>query len=159
MTPHTQTITACPTRQDGHNADGIPGDCLRTAVASLLDEPILDVPHFGMAEGWWEALTDYAKSLGDVVLYYPIKEGHAEPDTFEEWPALRRWVDNNMAGLVLLGGPSPRGPFGHEVVGNTDMQLVHDPHPSRAGLAAVEDVILWMPGKATELAETGRVLL
>lgn len=159
MTPLTQTITACPIRQDGHNAAGVPGDCLRTAVASLLDEPILDVPHFGMADGWWEALTTYAAHRGAAVLYYPVKAGHTEPDTFDEWVALKRWVNDRMAGLVLLGGPSPRGPFGHAVVGNTNMQLVHDPHPSRAGLTHVEDVIVWMPGTAEELASTGQVLL
>ena len=41
--------------------------------------------------------------------------------------------------LVILAGPSPRG-VGHACVGNLgfdDFDVVHDPHPSRAGLEQV----------------------
>ena len=36
MIPVLQTILADPTRDDGHDASGQPGDCYRAALASAL---------------------------------------------------------------------------------------------------------------------------
>lgn len=46
---------------------------------------------------------------------------------------------------VLLSGPSPRGNFYHAVVGDTDFNMVHDPHPSGVGILLVEDFFVWIP--------------
>lgn len=45
MTPTYQRIFAAAARGDGHNGLGIAGDCMRAALASLLDLPYADVPH------------------------------------------------------------------------------------------------------------------
>ena len=72
MTPHTQTILADPARNDGHDADGNPGDCYRTAIACLLDLEPESVPHFVAAgEGkWWDATQEWVKARG--LTTYPL---------------------------------------------------------------------------------------
>src|SRR5438067_13693724 len=108
MIPHTQTILADPARGDGHDADGRPGDCWRTCIASVLDVPnILDVPHFVELDNWF----------GET---YRFVWHHAGL-------SIRKWRD---LGLVpegpefLIGvGPSPRGDFYHAVVVDRDGAL------------------------------------
>lgn len=137
MIPHTQTITA--ERPDGHNAAGIAGNCLQTAVASLLDLDVDEVPHFALYPDWFAAMRRWARGRGgDFTMFYvPMVTEYVDA-----------WRSNSEFGRqnglhALLSGPSPRGPFWHVVVGNVDLEVVHDPHPSRAGLTAVGDVILY----------------
>jgi len=47
-------------------------------------------------------------------------------------------------GYCILAGKSPRGDFAHAVVG-WGMQVVHDPHPSRAGIVTCTEVIVLVP--------------
>jgi len=125
MIRHTQLILADPERNDGHDRDGNAGDCLRAAVASILD--IVDptsVPNFADAGGdyrWWRMLREWARSLGlDVVSVAP------------EFPV--RYEGNHIA-YAIGSGPSPRGPWPHSVVVDIETgEIVWDPHPSRAGL-------------------------
>ncbi len=107
MTPYTQTIFVNDPR-------GIPGDCMRTAVASLLDLPIEAVPHFVLFDepgAWFEAFNLWLRGRGLYVK--PLRAGH---------------VDRECLAL----GMSPRD-VEHIVVWGPD-GLVHDPHPSRAGI-------------------------
>lgn len=106
MTPHTQTIFVNDPR-------GIPGDCMRTAVASLLDLPTEAVPHFVLFNDWFGA--------------------------FSLWLQGRRLRIKGMRAAdvdqpCLALGTSPRG-VEHIVVWGPD-GLMHDPHPSRAGIEA-----------------------
>lgn len=106
MIAHTQTICVGDPR-------GIPGDCLRTAVASLLDLPIEAVPHFLLFEGaWFDAVKLWCRHNGYILA------------TPEEQPN----------GPCLAFGQSPRDVY-HAVVW-ADGACLHDPHPSRAGLIA-----------------------
>ena len=115
-----------------HDPDnGGVGDCLRAVVASLLDLPAEDVPHFvrlGIEAGddeewspnWYYIMIDFLSERGyNVVTVGNPKSGEYIPEAH------------------IACGPSPRG-VNHVVVAEGD-RVIHDPHPSRAG---VED-ILW----------------
>lgn len=169
MTPVDQQHLPDPARGDGHDPDGIAGDCLRASLATILDLPADQVPH---------------------VAHYPA--GHDpdnDPLTDEHgglwWRRLRRWLRDELnldvasyeahdargrllevhqadghpwSGDVVVVGPSPRGPFAHAVAGRyrwvptlkpgrvrPHLEVTHDPHPSRAGLIAIEYVELIVP--------------
>ncbi len=101
------------------------GDCQRACIASLLDLPALEVPHFlelanGVAFDNYDMIEDFLAPRGLVVLWQRSLAYHwqpGEPDCYH-----------------LLSGPSPRFNTGHMVVG-LNGKVFHDPHPSRAGLA------------------------
>lgn len=137
MTEHkpsmvTQRILADPTRGDGHDADGNPGDCLRACVASLLGEPYDTVPHFARHHSWWDYMRRWARARGGDFACLDATN-------------VRDSLINTPPGMLIIGsGPSPRGPFRHVVIVDLDLQLVHDPHPSRAGLIHVDDVIAYV---------------
>jgi hypothetical protein len=100
------------------------GNCVQAAVASLLALPLEDVPNF-------------------------IERGFDWSIWLEDWLAERRLMlvrfDCEMVwdGLYLASGPSPRG-VNHMVV-MQDGKLVHDPHPSRAGLEKITATFLLAP--------------
>lgn len=113
--PVMQAITLPPGVEDVEALPGDQrGDCLRACVASLFGLPLAEVPHFVAHDDWWGCL--------------------------EGWLAGR-----NMAVTWIEGGPtvwhtpyiatgkSPRGPFKHAVI-ERNGDLIHDPHPSGAGL-------------------------
>ena len=106
---------------------GIKGDCMRAALASLLDLPITQVPHFAQissngAYGFYTMIEDWLDDLGYRALWgrsmvYMQKPGE---DLYH-----------------LISGPSPRGngnDLFHCVVG-LNGEPFFDPHPSRAMLA------------------------
>lgn len=137
MIPHTQTILS--EREDGHSAAGVPGNCLQTVVASMLELAIEEVPHFAVYVDWFAAMRRWARERdGDFTYFeFPVPEQYAAA-----WDEAVAWGREHQA-HVLLSGPSPRGPFWHVVVGNVDLEVVHDPHPSRAGLLEVRDAIVY----------------
>lgn len=103
-------------------------------LASFLGVPLHVVPNFvelgdrgedGYALGWWWAAVGFmaAHGLGPVDL-----------DD----------VDGAAAGeLVFVAGPSARG-VTHQVL-YLDGELWHDPHPSRAGVVEITEVLAWRP--------------
>lgn len=103
------------------------GDCQRAVIASLLDLPISDVPHFlqlcdGDPSDYWDRLQEFCRGHGYAYLTMPARCGALffgeVGDIYHE-----------------ISGPSPRGNgVGHAVVG-CNGQIVFDPHPSRAGLS------------------------
>jgi hypothetical protein len=101
------------------------GDCMRACVASLLDMPIAQVPHFlrdasGDPQQFWENVMPFAESRGwDYLCGFTA-----------HLPDLAADLD----GYHVIGGPSPRGGgLLHAVVGRYGA-IVFDPHPSKAGL-------------------------
>lgn len=107
MTPHTQTIFVNDPR-------GIPGDCMRTAVASLLDLPTEAVPHFVLFDGpgeWFTVFNMWLKGRGLVIK--PLAKGNVDR------PCLAIGMSPREVEHVVVWGPEG---------------LLHDPHPSRAGL-------------------------
>lgn len=157
MTPVQQRVLASVKRGDGCNGLGIAGDCWRAVLASLFDLPYEAVPHAANYPAGFDPDTDplveehgslawrrsrrWARTLGRDLAYYTL-------DDLAEHPVLDveggPWV-----GYVGAVGPSPRGAFRHAVVGHYRheggrpvVDVVHDPHPSRAGLTVVEGVDL-----------------
>lgn len=129
-----QRIFACPQRRDGHNAQGVFGDCLKTSVVNLhqgqydYDE----VPHFVQYVDWWGAMRRWARREGfDFNWRLPDKDN--------------AFFYSNPGDLLIASGPSPRGKFWHCVLVNGSLDLVHDPHPSRAGILHIEDLIYVVP--------------
>lgn len=116
----------------GHREiDGIPGDCLRAAVASIFGMDPADVPHFatygeGMEppdkHGWWWALVGFCATLEPPYDVLVVEE----PPAPSESPA-------DLFGCYLLSGKSPRGDWNHVVVARGG-QVIWDPHPSRDGI-------------------------
>ncbi|MFC1418582.1 hypothetical protein [Streptacidiphilus cavernicola] len=97
---------------------GRQGNCLQAAVASLLDLPLDDVPHFVEADDWTACLVDWAAEQGWLARY-------ARPDA--------------PVALGIACGPSPRGV--HHAVVMRDGVVVWDPHRSRDGLVKIGMIV------------------
>jgi len=127
----TQLHTQAPWRTDGHDTDGTPGDCYRAAIASLFALPAEEVPHFGLYLSWWDETRRWLHGRDrDLAYVEPGDDLH------------KLWCELEHATPVLVGGRSPRGAFGHVVVGFVDGTVLWDPHPSRAGLRTVDEFFL-----------------
>jgi hypothetical protein len=125
MKPVTQTIF--------HNdPDGRLGNCLQAVVASLVEKPLEEVPHFAeMADDvWFDATCKYLNDNGLNI--YDCDE--------EEIPHVK---DN----YVMVVGKSPRG-VSHVVLYQSG-QMVHDPHPSRAGILNITWSAVIVPAEAS----------
>lgn len=122
MTPADQQFLASPQRRDGHGDDGTPGDCFRACVASLLDLPIEDVPHFVQHVSWWNETRRFVRATvpgWDIGYFWPEDFPHVE-----------------TVAHGIGSGVSPRmGAFKHAVIVDTERwEVEHDPHPSRLGI-------------------------
>ncbi len=119
MTPQDQEFLHLPEL-------GQYGDCQRAVLASLLDLPISEVPHFNAVAKddpftFWAAVQAFCKVRGYAYLTIPARAGASfyglDEDVYHE-----------------ISGPSPRGNgVFHSVVGKGG-QIVFDPHPSRLAL-------------------------
>jgi len=123
MIPVDQTVFAVPG-----------GNCFSACVASLLELPLKVVPYFmgdkppGEPEEWFAGFLAWLRPLGYWAI--PLSVGNG-------------W---RPEGLCILSGKSPRGSFLHSVVARgTDLDVVHDPHPSRAGVLTKDDVVILVP--------------
>lgn len=137
-----QRHPADPERPDGLSADGRQGDCLVCCIASVTEVPYDEIPHFAeYGPAWWERWRMWARErLGlDVATLVPV-EGRIE-----------QFVDGDPAEMTIIAcGPSPRrrdgdGRTRHAVVVDGHLALLHDPHPSRAGLPSVDELYLFVP--------------
>lgn len=106
------------------DASGRPGNCLQAAVASLLELPLDDVPHFVEYEDWLERLAEFCTAHG----FRPIMRPVTAPVAYG-----------------MAWGPSPRD-VRHAVVW-TEGEMAWDPHPSRAGLTKVTELIAFEPAE------------
>jgi hypothetical protein len=93
------------------------GDCMSAAIASILELPLDEVLDTAEIEGGpaeqWSAIEFWLAERGYVL----------------DW---RKPAD--FTGLWTIGsGPSPRGDFYHAVV-CYEGKVMHDPHPSDAGV-------------------------
>lgn len=101
--------------------DGQHGDCMRACIASVLDLPISEVPHFAQLD---------AEGKGNfwlMVAEFCAEQGYS----FVTVPGRIIWTNDEV--YHIISGPSPRR--GHHAVVGRNGQIVFDPHPSRAGLA------------------------
>ncbi|MFJ8006092.1 hypothetical protein [Streptomyces fagopyri] len=101
---------------------GRPGNCLQAAIASLLELPLDEVPHFILHEDWLERLAEFCLAHG----YQPIMRNPDAPVAYG-----------------MAWGLSERG-VRHAVVW-IDGEIAWDPHPTRAGLLHVTELIALEP--------------
>lgn len=111
------------------NAPGERGNCLQACLASVLGLSLSAVPHFmdtdETADAQHAAMQRWLADQGWCALWLPWDWIHSG------------WVVWPRNALEIVSGKSPRGDFAHVVVGNITVdgwKLVHDPHPSKAGL-------------------------
>jgi len=102
------------------------GDCFRACLASVLEMPREEVPHFaqeanGVAHIFWNNAMDWLEARGWEYVHSPTWKPH-------EW-------------FHFISGPSPRGNGVTHMVVGLNGEVVHDPHPSRAGLSG--DRSMW----------------
>jgi len=101
------------------------GNCMCAALASILEIDIEAVPHFEDMDDtrWWPALRNWLEGLGFQLL---------------TWDG-----DYEMEGYYLGCGISPRN-LPHMVV-YKGSEMVHDPHPSRAGIEKKDKIWVLIP--------------
>ena len=110
-----------------HDPDrGQVGDCVRACLATLLNRALLDLPHF--AQDYPDVL-ELNRAINDW-----LRAEHGLHLIEIDYESFQDWLDFNVAGSVrhIIYGYSPRH-IRHAVVG-IDGVMVHDPHPSKAGL-------------------------
>ncbi|AIZ01780.1 hypothetical protein ArV1_093 [Arthrobacter phage vB_ArtM-ArV1] len=125
------------------------GNCWQACIASLLELPIEDVPHFILHEDWWEATKAFVSvhKPGWTIEHYPtVFPAYQDPD-HPEAPT-----------HVIGSGQSPRGDFLHAaIVDAVTGELAHDPHPSRAGFVGEMDGMFALIAKpVTEYVEAAK---
>lgn len=108
---------------------GFPGgNCFSACVAGLLGLELAAVPYFMHDDEWWEGFEAWLLPHGLFPLCLSIpKDGSWAP-----------------VGVHILSGLSPRGTGPkdlHSVVA-CGKEIIHDPHPSRAGLVDRRDVVI-----------------
>ena len=131
--------------------DVVPGDCWRAALASLLELPLAEVPHFihlyeqerdpepelvQLAGPWWwretRAWVEQVRPGWTVAAWERPTDG-------EDWrPIYGETAKDDPEGIpsrVILTAPSPRGAWNHSVlVFDLDGSLAHDPFPDGGGV-------------------------
>lgn len=117
------------------------GNCLMASLASILEVPLESMPVLTNEHDngtWWNVLLRAAQAHGFTAIYWNNDSYvQAGDDNVEVGPFL-------PYGYHIASGPSPRGDFGHSVVA-LDGHIVHDPHPSRAGIKEITSWILIFP--------------
>ena len=130
MKPVDQTLFGAPL-----------GNCFFAAVASILDLPLtkyeiypqgVDVEtenDIATGKNWWAVFTEWLHANHGL---------HPTMFLVNEFP-------NGSApkGYSIISGDGPRGLM-HSTVGR-DGWIIHDPHPSRAGLLRKRDYIIFIP--------------
>jgi hypothetical protein len=107
-----------PVDQTVFHAETTKGNCLRAAIASILEIDIESIPRFEeMGEQWFVEFRKWSRlhGHGEVQVYH-----HSVPPQ----------------GLSIVAGMSPRG-IDHSCVA-LNGEIAHDPHPSRSGLVEIE---------------------
>lgn len=115
------------------------GNCLQATIAGVLGWPLAAVPHFALLgeDHWWDCAQAWLNSQGYWIDYKPTSYADEGGELLP-----RCW----------LSGRSPRG-FSHAVIGDAaTLQMLHDPHPSRAGLLAVDYTIYFFRKPARGVA-------
>lgn len=118
---------------------GVPyGNCFEACIASVLELSLDDCDIYpdGIDSGsgncrrqnknWWNVFLEWIRERGYEPLYILHNEVRRAPK-----------------GYSIVSGLGPRG-LDHATVG-LDGEIVHDPHPSRAGLIQVRDYIVLIP--------------
>ena len=103
-----------------------PGDCFRACVASILELPINEVPHFCATEEWIPPLQAWFRERGWMPLLVAGDIGCWLLDAYH-----------------VAAGPGSRDGCAHCVVCRGD-ELAHDPLPGGMGLSSVAKRVLFV---------------
>ena len=97
----------------------LPGDCLRACLATVLGRETLNTPHFGLLGDDFavECMVAWVRSLGLEIS--SIKDEYS---------------DRTLMSLCIGKGYSPRGIYHAVICDSKTLTMIHDPHPSRAGI-------------------------
>lgn len=114
------------------------GDCMRACLASLLEidyEKVPDLSGIDTDGGpWFQTMVQFLKDNGfEFVGTYSNAVG---PLDFSDMAGRCPGVQ----GFYMAGGPSPRFNCTHAILIDAAGQMVHDPHPSRAGVRSITHV-------------------
>lgn len=116
------------------------GNCLAACVASLLELPIEEVPNFAELN-YFAGLHKWLAERGLIGIEI----------TFSEGVHFAKAYFGYANGPLIMWGESPRSNGdrrkGHAVVGTPagyGCDLLHDPHPSRAGLNGHPHGVMWI---------------
>lgn len=110
------------------------GNCYQVCVACILDLPVEEVPHF------YGETDDIDLANANIVKYLAAQGCY---QIYMDWGYFMGLYQKQLirlpeGNLVILGGKSPRGDFEHAVLGTVNPDgtytIVHDPHPTDAGL-------------------------
>ena len=126
MIPVKQEFPHCPEK-------GINGDCFRATLASLLELPISEVPHFlhddPPGDIWNTRISTFLGPKGLVFL------------EFQHWN-----LDNHLEQMFYtrpvyhtISDRSPRFPDDYHAVVGLNGEVYHDPHPDNTGLPKIID--------------------
>jgi hypothetical protein len=106
------------------------GNCFPACIATIVGCPLAEVPHIygpefdGDCDIAWRRLQRWLSSIGWSVIALELDSFKCDAVSMPN-------------GAVILSGKSPRGDYPHAVVGTYDgtcFHVVHDPHPSGAGI-------------------------
>lgn len=113
----------------------LPNDCLRCCLATVLCLPYEEVPHFvGDAPSRWaDKMSKWLNGLGFAAVRVQAT-GDGE--------ILHSYFDGNGA-TWIASGLTERGRNHATVWRGTEM--IHDPHPSRAGLLTITAALVIVP--------------
>lgn len=129
-----QTIFA--QRADGHDANGVPGDCFRACLAMLTGAALNETPHAVLYLSWFDVARRFVRD---------VNEGASDLLHFE-WDGSTDLYGDGIHRPVIAVGKSPRGTFYHcAIADSVTGEVWHDPHPSRAGLVSIEGVDAIVP--------------
>lgn len=113
------------------------GDCFKTCVAMVLDQPPERMPNFCHTDDWWAKFQQW---LGDNHGMFAV-----EVKLKDKGPVLMSMPPGVP---VILTGPSPSGDWLHAVVGFTHedgFEYLYDPNPVDKFLVEVTDVLFFVP--------------
>ncbi len=111
------------------------GDCWKCCIASVMELPYEDVPHFVKAQVWYGI--DHFHGCWDWLAPRGLCIESIHPDiVFGMVPEKDiAYFAKKLPRYLIASGWSPRGEWYHATVWDREAQkIVHDPHPSRDGL-------------------------
>lgn len=110
------------------------GNCFSACIAALLNLPLQLVPNFydtdETSEQQWAVIQHWLAGRG----WFSINYDYAQ---LWDWKRDGQ-LEIAVGSLGIISGFSPRGPWLHAVIGQITAdgwRLIHDPHPSKAGIA------------------------